>query len=295
MWNLEYELIAILMLAAMIGLLMGRFLCKSGETEERLKKEKVIAAFKSAKLDLEASEARSYEQASVVTHQKESIRDFEENNSNLTMRLNTSEVQRQKLLEELKELEKYKSRFEALEQEFGVQSEQMNRLKEQKGTQIEAIEAQKTQINVLNHTIEELENKQKEREGELDTALDMNRKQGQKIKELYQLNENSMAAINDMSDQREALSDQLEAAQGENKRLEALLHEKEEDFTLLEKEFGTYKSSFSMDHERLQFLEKEYEVLGKNFNTVLMERDDLMSRIRAISSVVGAVGIDEEA
>ena len=294
MWNLEYELIAILILAAIIGVLMGRFLCKSGETEERLEKEKVITAFKSIKHDLIESQDRFEEQSSIMMHQKERISILEQDNSNFQMQLNSSEAERQKLLEELKELEKYRSRFEALSQEFDFQSQQVESIKSEKAQQLEEIESQKTNINVLEHALSELESKHAKVEAELDQALEVNRKEQQKLKEVYHLNDISMTALNDMTDQREQLSEELKEKREESKRLGDLLHEREEDFALLEKEFAAYKQSFNIDDERLSYLEKEFETLSQNFNTVLTDRDDLLSRIRAISSVVGAVGVNEE-
>ncbi|MCH9741346.1 MAG: hypothetical protein K0U38_11000 [Epsilonproteobacteria bacterium] len=294
MWNLEYELIAILMLAAIIGLLMGRFLCKSGETEERLEKKRVITAFKSTQFDLQKSEDKVTEQASMVTKQKESISQLEEDIVNLNMRLHSSETQRATLLENLKELEKYKSRFEALSKEFQVQSKMVETLKGVKSTKIEEVEGLKTAVKVLQQNKQELEGKESKLKEELDVTLDSSRNQTQKIKELHQLNENSMKAINEMSDQREELSQKLEQSLAELESLHEHLRVKEKAYSELGKQYSEYKNGINIDSERLAFLEKEYEELGQNFNTVLVERDDLLSRIRAISSVVGAVGIDND-
>lgn len=267
MWNLEYELIAILLLTAIIGLIMGRFLCKNGETEERLKKQNIITAFKSAQVDLKYNEDKVTEQSSVITKQNEQISQLEEKISNFDMNLKSSERQRVTLLENLKELEKYKSRFEALTKEFNLQSEMVEKLKNTKGTNIEEIEGLRTSVNVLEKNKQILETKEVKLETQLKTTLDSNKTQAENITELQQLNEKNIKKIHELTQDME------------KKMLE---------LTKLQ----SYKNDMSIDIERLSFLETEYESLAENFNKLIEERDDLLSRIRAISSVVGAVGVD---
>lgn len=293
MWSLEYELIAILLLVAIIGLFMGRFLCKSGETEERLQKKRIISTLKSTQIDLEKSEEKITEQTSLLTQQKEHISQLEEDIVNLNMRLNSSETQRVALLENLKELEKYKSRFEALSKEFQVQSQIVERLKGEKESKIEEVEGLNTSIKVLQQNKQELEHQTSKLKEELEVALDSNRGQNQQIKELHQLNDNHIKTINEITKQQEELNQKLTQSLAELEQLQTELQAKEKAYEKLNNAYSEYQNGINVDSERLAFLEKEYEELGKNFNTILVERDDLLSRIRAISSVVGAVGIDE--
>jgi len=281
MWNLEYELITILLLAAIIGLIMGRFLCKSGESEEKIKKEKITYAFKSAQSDLKEQVGIIETQQEEMKTKEQNISELEQKNSNLTARLNSSEDENYKLLEELKVLEKYKSRFEALSKEFDVQSNFMETLKAQKSSGLEEIEQFKVQTNRLKQKIVNMEKESKE-------IVAYKKKQEKYLDELLTTNKNQDKAINELTLLRDENSVSLEQGSQREKQLNQLVKEN------------------SLEIERLKEMEEEYRIYKEEFNEVKLlelekikerlysEREDLISRLRAISSVVGAVGVEEE-
>jgi chromosome segregation ATPase len=248
MWILENELIAILLITAIIGLLMGRFLCKSGESEEKIKKEKVLRAYQALQVVSTSSEKRLKEQTFANQEQEESIAQLEQMVSNLKTQLNASEKHGAEHLDELKVLQKYQTRFEALSREFTVQEKQLEKLKEEKREHIENIEALETSNGILGQSLESLEEVHEVSEESLETVRAENEKHRTQIAEL----------LNSEKELRESL---------ENYKIEK--------------------------HDRLEYLEKEYVQVVEKLNFVIDEKEDLMSRIRAISSVVGAVGVEE--
>jgi peptidoglycan hydrolase CwlO-like protein len=60
-----------------------------------------------------------------------------------------------------------------------------------------------------------------------------------------------------------------------------------------QEEINKLKNAKVERNERLEFLEKEYPTLVDKLNVSIADREDLMARIRAISSVAGAVGVEE--
>ena len=281
MWNLEYELIAILLLTAIIGLLMGRFLCKSGESEEKRAKDKVSYSLKSAQSDLVSLQVKADNQQESIKINEKNISQLEQDKSNLISRLESSELQAQTLLLELKELEKYRTRYEGLSKEFEVQSEAMEQLRTQKGSGLEEIEQFKVQTNTLKQNIANMEeensgivaykNKQEEL---LDELVTVNKNQEKTIQELTLLKDENSVRL----EEGEKLQTELEQQAKEN--LEEIEKLKE-----IEEEYLVYKEAFN--EKKLLQLEERLELLYE-------EREDLTSRLRAISSVVNAVGVEEE-
>ena len=281
MWNLEYELIAILLLTAIIGLIMGRFLCKSGESEEKIKKEKVIYALNSLQSDTKKQLTTIEEQQDIINEKERNISDLEQRVANLSSRLVSSDEQSQTLLEELKGLEKYKIRFEALTKEFDVQENFIKTLKVQKREALEVIEEYKGEVKRLKENIVNLEknnsetiaNKEQQTK-RLDALIQTNKKQDKIINELTALKEKAKVSL-EHAGKREALMNQQFQ---ENSSIIEQLKDIEEEYHL-------YKESFNK--EKLLKLEEHIEKL-------YVEREDLISRLRAISSVVNAVGVEEE-
>ncbi len=285
MWNLEYELIAILLLAAIIGLIMGRFLCKSAESEEKIKKDKIAYAFKSAQSDLK-------EQLGIIETQQESIKtkernisELEQKNSNLIARLSSSDEESHKLLEELKTLEKYKARFEALSREFDVQENLVETLKAQKGSTLEEIEQFKVQTNTLNQNMENLEkeraeltNHKEKQELLLDELLTVNKNQEKRIDELHILRDENSISLEQGTQYQAKLEQRVE-------ELTKAFELKSSEYLQMEEEYGSYKASFN-EAKQLELEETKERLYS--------EREDLLGRLRAISSVVGAVGVEEE-
>jgi len=238
MWNLEYELIAILLTAAVIGLLMGRFLCKSGEADEKAKKANIITAYKALDIEFKKSEERLTEQLSLNHDHADNIAEQEQTILNLETKLTSSNKHSSKCLEELKVLAKYKTRYEALTKEFELQVQQIEALKGVKSTNIETIDGFETSSRILEQN------------------------------------------YNSLSEEHAKTSKILE-------HVSKLSQEQQEEIEKL-------KNTKIEKNERLEFLEKEYPILVDKLNVSIADREDLMARIRAISSVVGAVGVEEE-
>jgi len=239
MWSLESELIIVLLVASFIGLLMGRFLCKNGESEERIEKEKVLYALSDAKNNFLNQEIMLKKLQEHLKEKEEHIAELEQHNNNIITQFNTSDNQRVLLLKELQVLEKYKSRFDALTTEFEVQTELIKNLNQEKRVSLEKMDSSQALIE--------------------------------------RLSEKNIKIIEKSSE----LSRIVEEANLEIERLKKLVVSLE-----------VHKEKFN-DEKIKKFIEIE-KYLRAELENIEIERDDLVSRLRAISSVVGAVGVEEE-
>ena len=295
MLDLEFELIAILILTAVLGLLMGRFLCKSGENDEREKKNKIIHAFKASQNELEINRAKIIEQSRILQETQDIIAGHEQEINNFSTKLLSSDTQRGKLLDELKALEKYKSRFESLNREFKLQSKILDGIKSEKIADQKEIADFKILTNELKKNIAHLKEKQRESE---EIIVNLN----ERIKE-----QNSVAQKSEV-EQEKKYKEMLTSKEREhetllqstNKKYQSQLESKTKAYDELKKELESVKEEYekfkinhTLETDRLDALESDNAKIYHTLETIVVERDDLLARLRAISSVVGAVGIDK--
>jgi len=294
MLSLELELIAILVLAAVVGILMGRSLCKNGENEEREKKDKVIHLYKALKNEFEITQGKIKEQKGVVKGLEDGMAQAEQEIDNIQTRLHSSDAQRIHLLEELKVLEKYKSRFESLDREFKLQSKIVEELKNEKIVNQKEISDFEILTNGLNKNIVNL----KEKQGKLDDTI-------LKLKERIDFKDIEHERLLNSSYEKYQSQLQVKLDAYEKLKEESILKYrdmikvKDESydelkvlFDSLKREYDEFKLKHTLDSDRLDSLEYEHQKIYLTLDTVILERDDLVARLRAISSVVGAVGIE---
>ena len=267
MLSLEYEIGLLLTISAIIGVLMGRFLCKSGEIEQRSKKEEFKKIFELSQSKVKNSEIIITELKTNIQDEKNNTAKLEQTITNLNTKLSSSNSQRVKILDDLRELEKYETRFKALDSEFKLQSNLVEKLKKEKSLNIQKLESSTTLITILNQKVKDTQEKS-------DKIIIINNNQTKELKDFHKIYKDNKILIEKIE------------------KLEKLLEQKNNQYNLIENEYKNYKSSIKIDNKRLIFLEKEYNKTNQILDITITQRDDLLSRIRAISSVVEAVGVE---
>jgi len=306
MLDLEIELIVVLIIIAIIGIIMGRFLCKSGEKEVREEKKKVVYAHKKAQHQIGIYE-NQIEKKTSENHQLESqLSDLKQKYSNAQTALSISDNQREKLLKDLKIFEKYKSRFEALQDEFKLHNRLVDELKGQKIKNLEKIGELESLKSNQEKSIENLNKKYQESNSEIARLEALIKEKNLSTEELeLKLKEKYKAIIEEKESLYEKLEEEKNRAykdtiQDHRNTMEALKEEHTTSYIELKKEkeriedeYETFKLNFNFDSDRLASLERDYEKMYNTLNSIIGERDDLISRLRAISSVVGAVSVEK--
>ena len=317
MLSLGYELIAIFLLVVVIGVLMGRFLCKSGESEERENKKKVIYAYESTQKELEFQQNRVEEYASQLQLKEDYIAQYEQSIHNLNTKLDSSNQERKKLLEELKVLDKYKSKFESLDKEFKIQSKMLEQLKDEKINNQKEIADFKILTNELHKNITSLQKNIEELEGEVLSLNNHLKEQKEhyetviqkinesheeyKVKILEAYEQNKVKMLKEHKEDKVKILKEHEQykvkllKEHEEYKLKTLKEYKELDkkYQELNREYKEFVENHNFDSDRLETLEVENKKIYHILKNVKMEREDLLNRLRAISSVVGAVGIEQ--
>ena len=328
MLSLGYELLAVFALVAIVGILMGRFLCKSGESEEREKKKKVIYAYESTQKELEFQQNRVEEYASQLQLKEDYIAECEQTIHNLNTKLESSNQERKQLLEELKVLDKYKSKFESLDKEFEIQSKMLEELKDEKINNQQEIADFKILTNELNKNITQLQKNGEDLDAEiayLNEQLKDNKEhyerlitnineahEAYKVKTFEAYEQDRAQMLKEHKEDKikmlkEHEDDKVKNLKEHEQYKVKTLKEHEEykaktlkEYRELEKKYQEMKSDYkefvethNVDSDRLATLEVENEKMYHILKSVEMERDDLLNRLRAISSVVGAVGIEQ--
>ena len=265
MLSLGVEIVAILLLTAVIGLLMGRFLCKSGENEEREQKKKVIHAFKTSKNELEISRERVKDQVLQITELEYTVARREQKINNLETKLLSSDKERAELLEELKILEKYKPRFEALDNEFKIQSDLVKNLKSEKISNQEKIDKFQILTTNLNANIENLEKKKRELESEIKQLTNISK----------QRERESEASYKKLIENRDKAYDKLQQESAE--KLKTIIKSKDDAFEKLQK--SSYQKYIQLENSKDVAYNKLKQESQQSYNELKKEKDTLYNKL----------------
>jgi septal ring factor EnvC (AmiA/AmiB activator) len=148
MGDLIIELALALLAATLIGWLMGRFLCKSGEYDERVARRRLETELANLTKDLEVSRETADGLRRQLGEQAQGAASAEQVSATLRLRLASMEAQVEQLLGEARELEVCNARRQALEAELEEQQALVLELRS-------ACDAQAQQIRALNDTLNE--------------------------------------------------------------------------------------------------------------------------------------------
>ena len=250
MLNLELELLGILILVAVIGLLMGRFLCKNGEYTERAEKEKSINEYKTLHSELESILTRENKQLYIIKELNDKLIEQEDKIDSFNSKQFSLNTQREELLRELHAMEIYKPKFKSLKKEYDIKLKEIDKLKED---------------NIINKKI--ISNFEIST-NELDRKLEYIKEKNLKFKD----------NINRYQAQLQSKTKELELSKKEIKSVES--------------DYAEFKINYNLNNNKIKMLESDNKKLYHTLENIVFERDNLLSRLRAISSVIGVVGID---
>ncbi|MEA2029514.1 MAG: hypothetical protein U9N49_11140 [Campylobacterota bacterium] len=274
MLSLEFEIVIILTLFAIVGFLLGRFLCKSGEIEERQAKEELSKSLELTQLELQKSHTIQQELKDTISNHEQKVSNLEQDIANNNTQMLSLNSQKSQLLDNLRQLEKYEARFKALSNEFNLQANAMDELKKDKSLTIQKLDESNTFNTIL-----------KQKLSELQTRSD-------KIKANNDILSEKLIMLSNADKNAKVLKDKIDqlntALNTKNSQYDTL-HSK---YTVLSSEYKNYKDAITQNDDRLVFLENEYQKSSEILEEITAQRDDLLARIRAISSVVDAVGVE---
>jgi chromosome segregation ATPase len=127
--HLIIELALSLLAATLIGWLLGRFLCKSGEYEERAEKRRLAAELSTVRDELNGSQEAADGLRRQLREQAEAAASIAQDRSALRIQLKAMEAELEQRLCRVQELETCNARRSALEAELQDRDEQLLELR----------------------------------------------------------------------------------------------------------------------------------------------------------------------
>lgn len=285
MSHLTVELLLTFLLVAAIGWFLGRYLCKSGEYEERAQNQQQGKQLGALRSELHSREQTLEEARDRINLQGKQNAELAQQKEGLNAQLGSLYQERDKLLLKLQELQVCNSRLTTLTGELDLHRQHMQELQTERNTLAGQLG---TLQEVLNHTNEQLAQTHQH-----------NQEQLTELKQLRTENTHQAQMITALEKDRQELQQARLQNEEARLRINGLEYEKqiqEGRFTTLQHEHEQLLQqcqSLRQDtlefNDRLNNLMKERDKLGHETERLRIEKQDYIGRLRAISNVVDAI------
>lgn len=271
------EIVFLLLATAFVSALLGRFLCKSNERAISGEKKQCLAELTQVQKQRDSWEIQSnqWQKKLVETDEKLANKEYEKNS--LKTQLDASEKERADLLIEVKKNDVCKAKVASLTEELKTGQAQLH------------IALKK--IENLQNKIVEVTQKNSALEENLDQAKRFGRDMTEKhnvLQENYQQLEQENKAL--QLDRQALLKLQKihQKLEMESKDLPALRRK----VKALTEERNTLQKANQHLQEQLASISAAHDEQAEIVLRLMSQRDDFLSRLNAVSSVVGAMGIN---
>lgn len=255
MFHLITELTIVLLIAAFIGWLTGRYVCKSGEYEENKKNQQLLTQNQLLEKDVTQQHQALQNTRDMLKQSEADCATLAQHNHTQDTQIQTLTAQQKELLLERQQLEQCLSKQEGLHEDMDLLKQQQRQFKARDLQQSEEIEVLlKTQ-------------RKYEKEGQ---------HQQQMLQEVEQENQKLQLRITLLNSEKEELAKRLQQSQKENQVLHnksSVLHEDTVNF-----------------NQKMEALQRKMDDLKQRNEAMSIENNDYLGRLRAISSVVDVVG-----
>ncbi len=308
MMYLMNEMIFLLLATALLSMLLGRFLCTSDERAVLAEKKCCQAELLQMQKQRDEWETRSNHWRAKLEESTEQLAEKTYLTSSLETQLEVAAKERESLLIEVNKNDICKARLSSvLEQLECVQSQLQASL-----AKFEQSQAKIKQLTTANSGLEEEIKQVKQQFDALlkrksaykkhcyalrdhNEALKLTESEYYQLKESFaELNQEhqKLIRLNTKLQENQKNLALLQKLQAENKELHAL---REQAAQLLEERDQLYEDNQYLQNE-LANVSAEHEEHRKLLHKLMSQRDDFLSRLHAVSSVVGAmnVGRDEQ-
>lgn len=255
MLHLITELAIVLVIAAFIGWLTGRYVCKSGEYEENKKNQQLSSH--SQRLEKEAEQHANDLQAlrEALKNSEEHRAALSQQSSSQVTQISTLEAQQKDMLLERQQLEQGLSKHEGLSDDVVLLKKQLLQFKERDLQQTE----------------------------EIDNLLKAARQQEKALSQLQQMTQ-------EVKQENQKLKLRVTLLNNEKEEVEKRLQQSYKDNqSLQDKSHVLHKDTISFN-QQMDALRQKMDQLKQRNETMSIENNDYLGRLRAISSVVDVVG-----
>ncbi|HHL18608.1 MAG TPA: hypothetical protein ENJ33_02615 [Thiothrix sp.] len=255
MFHLITELAIVLVIAAFIGWLTGRYVCKSGEHEERKKNKQLFTHNQLLEKDAEqyAKDLQALRETIKASEKQRAI--LTQQKSAQATEILTLEAQQKEMLLERQQLEQCLSKQESLSEDLALLRQQQRQFKERDLQQSEEIET----------LLKTCRTQEKERQH-----------QQQRAQDIQQENQKLNLRVTLLNNEKNELEKRLQQSYKDNQ-------------TLHDKSNVLHEDTISFN-QKMDELRQKIEQLKQRNEAMSIENNDYLGRLRAISSVVDVVG-----
>ncbi len=288
MLNLLTELSLVLATAAFIGWLMGRYLCKSGEYEQRSNNKSLQKknTFLQSQLDQREKEYQLMLQKTqeITTHNTQ----LEQQLVAATEKIESLTAEREEHLLRLQESAQYRSRLKTLMEDYEIEKQQRLKQKQKVINLTEQIDEWANQQNSLQKKLDATKKHCQQKERELDNTTRAYEEQAEELAHLA----TSAKQLQETLKRNKQLETELAQIQEEYATLQSRLQQTGNDYSKLQKRCATLSQDSLGFAKKMEALNQEKSRLNRLIETMTIEKNDYLGRLRAISSVVDVVGTE---
>jgi len=303
MAHLINEMIFLLLATACISALLGRFLCKSNERTILAEKKQCQTELTRIQKQRDEWEIRANHWQSKLEETNENLAEQTYAKSSLETQIEAAAKERENLLMEVKKNDIYKARLASVNQQLKTNQSQLKTL-------LKKFEHAQAKINQLSESNTTLEEKLVHLKQHFDDMLDKNKAFKQHCHSLRTSNEELKATENEYYQLKESFAElsqehqklirqnaklqanqkhlaEFKKLQNENKALHAL---RDEVTQLIEERDQLHEENQYLQNE-LTSISAAHDEQSEILQRLMSQRDDFLSRLHAVSSVVGAMSV----
>ena len=290
-WNLDLpvELALVFLLTASIGWFMGRYLCKSGEQEEKLEKNRIITAYKSLDHDSKEKDKELEIFDTNIKLKSKMLSNIEQKKADLELKFRALEKQKVEMFTHIQELEKYKNSFKSINEEIEMKNRHVQQVKANQLKSDEKLEEAIAMIQKQKKQIQELENIEDKQNRKIGILKENSAHKNETIEQLSDTEKKNYT----LQSKLETLNRELKMSKAEEEALSKQLLSEQNRNTTLKKEHEELKLKSKSTHDKFSTLTKEKANFAHTLEILKIENSDYLGRLRAISSVVNVVGAEE--
>jgi chromosome segregation ATPase len=285
MSDLVLELLLILLLAAALGWFLGRYLCKSGEYEERAHKQQLSKQLASLQTDLQHRE-QALEDARYQLNQSSNLTaELSQHKEGLNAQLDSLHQERDNLLVTLQELEVCHTRLNTLTAEFDLQRQQTLKLQADRDNLAGQLGTAQETLHYTSEQLIQTRQQNQVQQAELDKlTLALNHQQ-----HMVTLLEKDRQDLQQVRSQYDAAKLHINGLEYEKQLQQGRMTTLQQEHAQLQQQCQSLRQDTLAFNDRLNAAMKDRDNLGHEAERLRIEKQDYIGRLRAISNVVEAI------
>jgi len=267
---------------------MGRYLCKSGEYEQRNQNQQLVKTMGLIETQLKQRDEEYESSLTKINVFETQTAEQQQQISALKGQLSVLDDERSEHLKRLQESSQCETRLATVIQDFELEK-QLHR--KEKGVSIE-LKNQLDEVNNQNKQQDKIiirvEKDLKSTSFELSNTIKAYEDQAEELAQIQVVIERHQAALKENKE----LQSTIKLIQSENDTIKSRLKQSTDEFSQLQQKCSELSEDSLGFADKLTSLNSDKHELNRIIESMTIEKNDYLGRLRAISSVVDVVGTE---